>query len=665
MSMITPITVEGFPQYARPWNNITPFTYRDGMTYLEVLEGMRTWLKDSLIPHVNTEMVEIGSAWNTEVLALVAEVESALATQATNVNNSVDSRLADNLTTIDTMVADINARADLWLDQTFNANDTTMSAVIDDPASLTRGSLATYVDTRAPAVYSGVTGDNTAALQAFLDGLPVGRRVELRGTIDFTTLDLNVAGIHLYMTPGTVLRKTDSATNGLSVNVGNITIEGGSIDSPAAWDGTNTAWGYAVIHVKEGANNVTIKNVTLNNIHKVGIGVRSDAVNISNCRINGNYPAASWTGVETAHFGISFDPTTQERGGSGIVANNHIRGCVQGVHTGNYGASTETGFAIVGNNFEGCHNHGVYAQAGSGNTVSSNVFRNCQLPVVISGKSHIVSSNTMYTINTGGNLDKTGISVRDGVGCIVKGNTIVGDSTGSNIAISIDALNGTEVSSNVISGNVVILNGSANYAIRLGNGAVTCVNNTIENNFIRGGGLANNGVIRVNTSGGGNIGKANSVKGNKIVTLNNTYGIYMVDQLHSVISDNYIENNSSPATATTLIQVYLANVKDSIVSTNMLVNPSTHGSNVTLRGIQEDMNSDRNVHVGNTVKHDTTLLVSSVPVILSNGTSTTMTGEQMGRYATATTLGALSGKMEVRGPGGTVRGFVPVYTTIT
>ena len=161
MSMITPITIEGFPQYARPWNNITPFTYRDGMTYLEVLEGMRLWLKNSLIPHVNTEMVEIGEAWNAEVLALVAEIESALSAHDAN----VDSAISDANASFEVIKADINARADEWLLSQIDSSDTIVSTNIDNPDSLVANAISAKFDVITSRDY-GITSDLTPAARA-------------------------------------------------------------------------------------------------------------------------------------------------------------------------------------------------------------------------------------------------------------------------------------------------------------------------------------------------------------------------------------------------------------------------------------------------------------------------------------------------------------------
>lgn len=48
--------VSYFPYTLTPMANIGPFTYADGTTYLGILEGMRKWLNESLVPDINGAM---------------------------------------------------------------------------------------------------------------------------------------------------------------------------------------------------------------------------------------------------------------------------------------------------------------------------------------------------------------------------------------------------------------------------------------------------------------------------------------------------------------------------------------------------------------------------------------------------------------------------------
>ncbi|QCU77562.1 hypothetical protein E7744_04500 [Citricoccus sp. SGAir0253] len=546
-----------------------------------------------------------------------------------------------------------------------DVDDEQIATKIQDERTKTRSALNEVSAEVTPAVYRATEGDQTVALQAFLDDLPVGRDVEIRGIVDFTTVTINRANIRLRLAPGAVLNKIDAGSDGITINAANVTIEGGKIKGPAAWNGRNTSWTYAMVHVKETtANNATIRGVTLENIHKVGIGVRADAVNITDCRIVGNYPAAQWTGVETAHLGIALDPTAQGMGGAGIVSNNHISGCVQGLSVANYGSGRGTGYTITGNSFYGCYNHGIYSQSGVGNVISGNAFSKCQVPVVITGAAHVISGNTLYTTGTGGSFDMTGLSIRDAVGCVVEGNTIFGDSTATNSGIGLDALSGTVVSRNIIKGNVLVLKGSGRPAIRVGVGARECTDNVIEGNLCVGGGQASAGVILLTTASSTYLGSDNMVVGNRVSAVHKNHGIYVANQINAKISGNLVSNGYNASSLTTLVQIYLDRVSSSAVTDNELVNPASAGIKVALRGVQEDIKSTNNV-ISNIVKHDKTRLASSTATVKANTSSTSVCEEIVGNYATAHTLGRLIGKLEVRSPSGAVRGWVPVYRSIT
>jgi lysophospholipase L1-like esterase/uncharacterized protein YggL (DUF469 family) len=83
MSTIPPIdnTTATIPTYAPPWGqvaNITPFTYRDGLTYVQILEGMRAYINKVLVPFVNTQVEYLSDAFVEEVNRLIDAVNAAI-----------------------------------------------------------------------------------------------------------------------------------------------------------------------------------------------------------------------------------------------------------------------------------------------------------------------------------------------------------------------------------------------------------------------------------------------------------------------------------------------------------------------------------------------------------------------------------------------------------
>jgi len=66
--------LSSFPRRLRPYNNVTPFTYQDGLTYLEVLESLREWLSEGLIGHLNEEISNLIAEYDAATEALRVEM---------------------------------------------------------------------------------------------------------------------------------------------------------------------------------------------------------------------------------------------------------------------------------------------------------------------------------------------------------------------------------------------------------------------------------------------------------------------------------------------------------------------------------------------------------------------------------------------------------------
>lgn len=174
--MPTPLLIQGttvanIPELFRAYSEVQPFNYRDGATYTQILESMRVWILDDLVPYLNTNFSDIQDNWDENIQNIVAGINDALQTA-------------------------LNAIA--------NAN-----VIITDPAVLAAFNAVTsqsrdYLDNRYQAKASYVlrgtgidpTGvaDSTAAVQAFFDNLPSGASVvvpgdaiiNLTGTINLT-----------------------------------------------------------------------------------------------------------------------------------------------------------------------------------------------------------------------------------------------------------------------------------------------------------------------------------------------------------------------------------------------------------------------------------------------------------------------------------------------
>lgn len=74
--MVLPITPINLPGY--PTTQITPFTYRDGLTYLAKLELIARHIDDKVVPYIKESYAELSEATEVEVSRLITEFEQIL-----------------------------------------------------------------------------------------------------------------------------------------------------------------------------------------------------------------------------------------------------------------------------------------------------------------------------------------------------------------------------------------------------------------------------------------------------------------------------------------------------------------------------------------------------------------------------------------------------------
>jgi len=470
------------------------------------------------------------------------------------------------------------------------------------------------------------SGDTTAALQAIITANPGQTIVFPPHTYDFTTLNIPDADTHIVLMAGAVLNKTTSFTDGIVVTGANVTISGpGRIQCPAAWNAVNTAWTYAVVHVK--GDGFTADGVRFINVPKVCIGIRDvNDAQVLGCRINGNIPQSYYTGTETGHFAICYDPPATEPNGNVVVTGNLIRSCVQGFIEGNFGTGTVSlGITISGNTFERCRDHGIYLSNALGTLISGNNFSRCRVPVAATGDFHVVDGNTMYTDTTDALHDVTGISLRNANGCVVSHNTIKGVSLASGTVISITRLTTSgPINNNIVEGNTIICSGGAGRGISVGPSslATEMSGNIIRGNIVKVPVVANFGIISL-TASATVRGTHNEVSGNTITYINatNSYGIHLNYQDHAIVRENLIKWEVDAASATVIDGVRMVDSIDCVIESNRQVVTPAWGTNITIRGHHESGTSDYNYVANNVYLYDLTKLTGATPLLMLGANS--------------------------------------------
>ena len=522
----------------------------------------------------------------------------------------------------------------------WRAADGTLAFRITDegPMSATGPAL----DVRAfGAVGDGVT-DDTTALQAALTAAAVAGGVVYipPGTYNHTTITAG-ADTDIILAAGATLNHTTYNENGVVLGARS-SIRGGTIASPGTWDGTNSEVTYGVIYTT--ADNVTVEDVALTNVPRSGILFKNGSLGIvRGCRITGNYPEGSWTGVETAHFGICVDPGGGASDGMFTFTGNLITTCVQGVFVGNYGTGSGRGVSMVGNSLRNCWNHGIYAATGAGYTVTGNSFYECQIAAVLTGKRHVFSGNACYTEGTGAENDVPGVSIRDAEGCVVDGNTFEGDAKASSVIISVQEFSGTTCVDNIVSHNTVKVAGGSSYAIRVGGGsATTFYGNIIQGNVVRSAGFANAGVIGL-VGNSGTQGFGNKILDNTVTMLGDSNGIYVGQCVDTLVRGNSVRLEYDAPSAKTLSGVLLigSSLRTQVIG-NIFVVPAAFGDDVTFRAINESFGGgvSGSAYLGNHFSLDPTKLTLGVTHIIQSSSSAYMDERGTGAPAFAVVAGS-------------------------
>lgn len=518
---------------------------------------------------------------------------------------------------------------------------------------------------RYGAVGNGVADDSAAINSA----LAVGGKVYLDGGLTYrgTLLSMSVPRTELEICGGSTLSQITATNTLISVSGSDCSIHGaGRLLSPAIFDGTNAERTYAVVYVT--ANGFQFRDATLENVPRAGIVFKNaTGGRVSNARIRGNFPYASYTGSNTGHAAIDYDPPTSTHADrpSLVVSGCIIETSVQGVLTGNFGdAAHEAGVTITGNTFSQCWDHGVYLTFSEGNVITGNSFANCKAPIVVDGVGSVVSGNSCYSTEPTQSNGQQIISVRDAQGATITGNTIYGLSA----AILCDAVSGEIVRDNLIANNTIISTGAgiATSAIRLGNGAQTVDNNTVKGNTIIGNAAGSFGefvgAIQLETESASYTGKNNVVRDNHVRITGKSYAINLLRHDDTICEGNVIEFTHSAGGAATYIMTNVDDSDNCLLARNTFI-WRTGGTNITARGINIASGTGNRVEA-NRFRLTSGSLAGTSPVVDAGSSTDLIASSGEPAANTNTPSGATAHAMPVYDASGTLLGYVPVYASV-
>ena len=276
------IPMSGYPVPVRPYSQITPFTYRDNSTYLEILEQIRTWIQNTLVPHLDTEYEELVQSWADNIQLLTTNYETLLADQATTLrgefvaaDDALDSRIDSLTSTVasnDASVRAAFAAADAALQSqitTINSNVAAMNTSIRADFAAADATLQTNintVNTNTNARIDDIIANSVSAQDSVVAGL-VNSNTSLTNTAlnnkYATDADMNAANAHLTSVDGSIT----SLSGRMTTAEGTITSHTSSIATNAsAISTTNTNLGTTNSNVSALTTRVTTAegNITTN-----------------------------------------------------------------------------------------------------------------------------------------------------------------------------------------------------------------------------------------------------------------------------------------------------------------------------------------------------------------------------------------------------------------
>lgn len=150
--MINFTPLSGYSAPFNPVSNITPFTVRDGATYLIILTALRRYVEGTLVDFINENFTELGAGFETEVNQLITTINNAMEAQAQAVNDDLADQSAANAAAlleqsaanqeaIDALTLYVNEQVALIINSAVEVTEDIVVDLINDIASEVRVTL--------------------------------------------------------------------------------------------------------------------------------------------------------------------------------------------------------------------------------------------------------------------------------------------------------------------------------------------------------------------------------------------------------------------------------------------------------------------------------------------------------------------------------------------
>lgn len=220
--------VPAFPFPRRPFSSITPFTYSDAMTHLELLEKLRVYAGVTLPDEINKVLDDYS-------VEITAEVQAAIDMMIGTINDKIieiDDALADQQADYTQKISDLTVYVDDAVQQIINnaieVQDPVVAGIVGDEDSSTRAALAAWVTDITSLVpvekYPRLVGEETddrriglalaEAIQRNTGVFFAGKTYEIENEIVLTQ---SISGFVFQGVRGaTILRKPEQLTGNIN-----------------------------------------------------------------------------------------------------------------------------------------------------------------------------------------------------------------------------------------------------------------------------------------------------------------------------------------------------------------------------------------------------------------------------------------------------------------
>lgn len=140
--MTIQIPTGNYPNY-RPYTNVQPFTVRDGATYLLTLEALKDWIRDTLVPHIDSEINKLAEQWGIDTALIIEQFEAIVVDLMAQVDAAIadmGQQVADAEAARDAAITARN-EAEIFASTVTAFQDEAVTALVEDIDSLLRVAL--------------------------------------------------------------------------------------------------------------------------------------------------------------------------------------------------------------------------------------------------------------------------------------------------------------------------------------------------------------------------------------------------------------------------------------------------------------------------------------------------------------------------------------------